>query len=153
VAFRSAKGRSFAERKATIRPSVCSSSFAPRKGVLSRSERRQMETLPEISHSVERHALVRIPRCLGVGGRDLMKPRTICLFLLLVSSCRARVAPAPFVGDPDSRLTNAEIVAYLDGKILPVLKPGCDPLVIRLDGIEALSVEKRGVRGDVGVWS
>lgn len=107
----------------------------------------------KISHSVERHALGRIPRCFGVRGRDLMKPRFVCLLLLLASSCRTSVAPAPFVGDPDSRPTNAEIVAYLDGKILPVPKPGSDPLTIRLDGIEALSVERRGVQIDDGGWS
>ena len=83
-----------------------------------------------------------------------MRPHFVFLLLLLVGSCRTRVLPPPsFAGDPDSSPTNAEVLAYLNGKALPVPEPRSHPLNIRLEGVEALSVERKGVRAESGDWS
>jgi hypothetical protein len=46
--------------------------------------------------------------------------------------------------------TNAEVLAYLEGKPLPVENLGKKPAVIRLEGIEALSVRSGGARSVCG---
>jgi len=74
--------------------------------------------------------------------------------LLLVTSCHSHDAPAlPITGDLKRMPTNAEILAYLEGKPLPVPGPISNPLVVNLEGIEALSVARNGYGTEAGAWS
>src|SRR5262249_37135786 len=82
-----------------------------------------------------------------------MKSRIVLLLLLLPVSCRSHVpAPLSVSGDPERSPTNAEVLAYLEGKPLPVSRPGHGPLVVELGGIEALSVARDGGRTGDGAW-
>jgi hypothetical protein len=76
------------------------------------------------------------------------------LLVLLTVSCRRDVEPS--LSDdpgPESWPANPEVLAFLNGKTLPVLKSGGEPLVIGLDGIEALSVQRHGVHTPEGGWA
>jgi len=83
-----------------------------------------------------------------------MKSRFFLLLLLLAVSCRSHVPPArPVLDRPERWPTNAEVLLYLEGKQLPVSQPENLPLVVNLDGIEALSVARNGSATEEGAWS
>jgi hypothetical protein len=83
-----------------------------------------------------------------------MKPRFFLLLPLLAVSCRSHVSPArPGLDRPERWPTNAEVLIYLEGKPLPLPRPGNLPLVVNLDGIEALSVARNGSATEEGAWS
>src|SRR5262245_34331940 len=83
-----------------------------------------------------------------------MSRRCVLLVLLFACSCRARIAPSlPFVDDLERSPTNAEILAYLDGQPLPLPPPASNAVAIRLERIEALSVQRQGVRNESGARS
>lgn len=83
-----------------------------------------------------------------------MKSRIVLMLLLLSVSCRSHVPSAFSVpGDPERSPTNAEVLAYLEGKPLRVSQPGNAPIFVQLVGIEALSVARNGGRTGDGAWS
>jgi hypothetical protein len=83
-----------------------------------------------------------------------MKPRFFLLLLLLAVSCRSHVPPArPVLDRPERWPTNAEVLNYLEGKPLHVPQSENRPLLVNLDGIEALSVGRNGCGADRGAWS
>jgi hypothetical protein len=78
----------------------------------------------------------------------------LSLFILLLqASCQPSQPDARFGYDGSASPTNTEVLAYLDGKSLPIALRRNQPCLIRLDGIEALSVARSGIHADVGLWS
>ena len=83
-----------------------------------------------------------------------MKWRFVLLLLLLASSCRARaLPPLSYADTPDRPPSNADVLACLQGKLLPVVQPGNSPVAINLGGIEALSVARFSSRTGEDRWA
>jgi hypothetical protein len=83
-----------------------------------------------------------------------MKLRFVLVLLLLTLSCRTSVLPPLCVAErPDRPPSNAEVLAYLQGKALPVEHLGSASPAIDLAGIEALSVARNSVRAHDEAWS
>ena len=82
-----------------------------------------------------------------------MRSSLSLLILLSQASCQPSSPDGRFGCDGSAFPTNAEVLAYLEGKALPAALPGSKLCDIHLDGIEALSVARRGIRADAGPWS
>jgi hypothetical protein len=82
-----------------------------------------------------------------------MRRPPLFLCFLLVISCQTRAPNAPSSTAAENPApTNAEVLAYLEDKPLPVTAHGGRPLLIRQEWIEALSVRNDSVRSDAGPW-
>jgi hypothetical protein len=75
------------------------------------------------------------------------------LILFLQASCQPSQTDTRFGYEGSTCPTNAEVLAYLEGKPLPIPRRGDMLGEIRLEGIEALSVARSGIFADAGLWS
>lgn len=97
----------------------------------------------KISHSLSSDSSGKMPR---------MRQLAFLVIFALVS-CGRQTAPVAAPAATDNVApTNAEILAYLEDKPLPISKPGGQSYRIHLEGIEALSVRTDSIRSDAGPW-
>lgn len=83
-----------------------------------------------------------------------MRLRVVLLSLLFAASCHHDgVDSLPPAREASDSPTNLEVLAYLAGRTLPPQQIGNKSLVIRLDGIEALSVTRSSSRIGDDTWS
>jgi hypothetical protein len=75
------------------------------------------------------------------------------LVALLAVSCRTKAPEAVSQAiEKNIAPSNAEVLAYLEDKSLPVGRPCGRPEIIHLEGIEALSVGRNSIPSKAGPW-
>src|SRR5262249_48856024 len=97
----------------------------------------------KISDSLRSHNAGRMPRM----------RRLAFLFPLVLLWCGRDPAPVAMLApQKNAAPTNFKILAYLQDKPLPISKPGGQPYLIHLEGIEALSVRNDSYRSSGSPW-